>query len=155
YQQTITQVGVRLNIGQTALSQIGKLAQGAKTTVMTSQYVLGNDGLTQDQKTVRSQFDQILGLLNTTAGDRYLFSGRAVDQPAVETSDVILEGDGVRAGLKQVIAERKLADLGADGLGRLILGGGGTSVDLTEEAAPFGLKLAGVNSNLSGATTSG
>ena len=92
------------------------LAQKAKTTVMTSQYVINGENLTRDQKTVRSQFDQILSLLNSSAGDRYLFSGRNVDQPAVESSDPILEGDGVRAGLKQVIAERRLADLGADGL---------------------------------------
>ena len=32
-----------------------------------------------------------------------------------------MNGDGARAGLKQIIAERKQADLGADGLGRLVI----------------------------------
>ena len=62
-----------------------------------------------------SQLDEILGLLNTPAGDRYLFSGRAGDKPAIETLDHILNGDGARAGFKQIIAERKQADLGATG----------------------------------------
>ena len=157
YRQAITQVGVRLDVAQTALSQMSDLAQSAKTTVMTSQYILNNDGVTRDQKTVRSQFDQILSLLNSSAGERYLFSGRAVDQPAVDTSAHILEGDGLRAGLRQVIAERKLADLGADGLGRLVLSAPtATSVSVAEDAvSPFGLKLAGVYSTLSGATVSG
>ena len=47
-----------------------------------------------------SQLDEILGLLNTPAGDRYLFSGRAGDKPATETLDHILNGDGARAGLE-------------------------------------------------------
>jgi flagellar hook-associated protein 3 FlgL len=157
YQQTITQVGVRLDIAQTALTQMSGIAQSAKTTVMTSQYVLNGENLTLDQKTVRSQLDQMLSLLNTSSGDRYLFSGRSVDKPAVETSDHILEGDGVRAGLKQVIAERKLADLGADGFGRLVLSApSATAVAVAEDAvSPFGLKLAGVSSTLTGATVSG
>ena len=92
----------------------------------------------------------MLGLLNTQAGDRYLFSGRAIDQPAVETLDHIMNGDGARAGLKQIIAERKQADLGANGLGRLMVGTPTTtSVALAEDAgSPFGFKLAGVNSTL-------
>ena len=58
------------------------------------------------QQTAQNSLDQLLGLLNTQAGDRYLFSGRATDQPAVETLDHILNGDGTRAGLKQLISER-------------------------------------------------
>src|SRR5438034_7409946 len=87
YQQTITQVGVRLDIAQTALTQMSDTAQSAKTTVMTSQYVLNGENLTRDQKTVRSQFEQMLSLLNTSSGDRYLFSGRSVDRPAGETAE--------------------------------------------------------------------
>ena len=43
------------------------------------------------QTTAQFSLDEMLGLLNTQAGDRYLFSGRATDQPAVETLDHILE----------------------------------------------------------------
>ena len=51
----------------------------------------------------------------------YLFSGRATDQPPMDTLDHILNGDGARAGLKQLISERNQADLGASGLGRLVI----------------------------------
>ena len=76
-------------------------------------------------------------LLNTPAGDRYLFSGRAGDKPATETLDHILNGDGARAGLKQMIAERNQADLGANGLGRLAhpAGGGLAGQHLGRDAA--------------------
>jgi hypothetical protein len=60
----------------------------------------------------------------------------------------------VRAGFKQVLAERRQADLGADGLGRLtVTAPTPSSVQVAEDAiSPFGLKLAGVTSNLNGAT---
>ena len=61
-------------------------------------------------------------MLNTAADGRYLFSGRTVDQEPVASTDQILNGNGAQAGLKQVIDERKQADLGASGLGRLIVG---------------------------------
>ncbi len=82
-----------------------------------------------------------------SADGRYLFSGRAVDQPPVETTDHILNGDGLKAGLKQIIDERRQADLGASGLGRLVVGApAGASTSLTEDAvSPFGFKLAGVD----------
>ena len=78
----------------------------------------------------RAEFslDQLLALLNAQAGDRYLFSGRATDTPAVETLDHILNGNGARAGLKQLITERNQADLGADGRGRLTIGAGGPNI---------------------------
>lgn len=156
YQQTITNVGVRLDLMQTALQQFAKTSQDSKFSILNSQFVLHGDTQTQEQKRAVSQLDQALALLSTRADERYLFSGRNVDQPPVASGDAIINGDGLRAGLKQVIAERLAADLGASGLGRLAVGGAGTSVALTEDAAPpFGFKLAGANSSLTGSTVTG
>jgi hypothetical protein len=109
------------------------------------------------QQTAQSSLDEMLGLLNTQAGDRYLFSGRATDQPAVATLDHILNGSATQAGLKQLISERKQADLGADGLGRLAINQPtATSVAVSEDAvSPFGFKLASVSSNLTNGTVTG
>ena len=67
-----------------------------------------------------------------------------------------MNGTTTQAGLKQVIAERKQADLGASGLGRLVTSPAPTptSVQVAEDAAgsPFGLKLNAVSSTLTGAT---
>ena len=56
----------------------------------------------------------MVGILNTQVGDRYIFSGSAIDTPAVASADDILNGTPGKAGLKQVIAERQQADLGAE-----------------------------------------
>jgi flagellar hook-associated protein 3 FlgL len=94
-------------------------------------------------------------MLNAKSGDRYLFSGRATDTAPVASSDTILNGDGAQAGLKQVIQERKQADVGTSGLGRVVLTTPSTtSVQIAEDASPsaFGLKLNAITSTLTGAT---
>ena len=149
---------MRLNLAQTALTQFDDIVHDFKTTTVVSQYRLAGGGQTNEQKSAYTQLDQMLGLLNTQAGDRYIFSGRSVDQPAVGGIDSIMNGEGAKAGLKQLINERRQADLGANGLGRLaITAPTATSVQLAEDAAPssFGFKLASVTGNLTGATLAG
>jgi len=153
---TITNVGFRLNVAQSALGRIGDISDQVRSATVMGANVESN-GSTIAQSTAYSELGELLSLLNTQAGDRYLFSGRAIDRPAVETLDHIMNGDGARAGFKQVVAERKQADLGAGGLGRLaITAPTTTSVQVAEDAvSPFGFKLASVSSTLTGATVTG
>jgi flagellin-like hook-associated protein FlgL len=154
YQDAISQAGVRLDLMQTALTQFDSLSQQTKSKILQSQYALGGTSQTQDQINAKGTLDSLIGMLNTSADGRYLFSGRAVDQAPVDTTDHILDGDGAKAGLKQVISERRQADLGASGLGRLVVGApGGSVTSLAEDAvSPFGFKLAGATTTIAGAT---
>jgi len=157
YADSGTQVGVRISLQQTVLSQIQSIGNTVKSATRTQPFDLDGSGQTATQRAAKAQLDQILGALNTPAGDRYLFSGRAGDKPATDTLDHILNGDGARAGLKQVIAERNQADLGSNGLGRLqIPAAAGSAVTISEETPPtvFGMKLASVTP-LNGATVTG
>jgi len=157
YGDSITQVNVRVSLQQTALSQILSVRNTVKSAALTQGFDLDGSGQTATQRSARAQLDQILSALNTPAGDRYLFSGRAGDKPATDTLEHILDGDGTRAGLKQVIAERSQADLGPSGLGRLqIPAAAGSLVTIAEDTPPtvFGMKLASV-SPLNGATVTG
>jgi flagellar hook-associated protein 3 FlgL len=155
YDEAITNVGVRINLAQSALGRLTDITHAVKGGAVQSSGINSN-GSTTAQSMAYSEFSEMLGLLNTRAGDRYLFSGRAADQPAVDTLDHILNGDGTRDGLMQVTAERKQADLGAFGLGRLLIPALPpltTVVNVAEDAvSPFGFKLAGVTSNLTGST---
>src|SRR3954447_17841274 len=81
YANSITQIGVRTSVQQTALSQIADLGNTVKSATLTQQFDLDATGQTATQRAAGTQLDQILGLLNTPAGDRYLFSGRAGDKP--------------------------------------------------------------------------
>ena len=155
---TITIVGTRIGITQTALSQISQVGSEVKAATLLPNFNIDATGQTTEQKTAQDQLDQILSLLNTQIGDRFVFSGTAVTQPAVETTDHILNGNGAQAGLKQLISERNQADLGTSGLGRLLIPApAGTNVSIGEDVAgsPFGFKLAGVSSTLAGAVVTG
>ena len=158
FNDTIANVGTTISLQQVALQQIGRIGNLVQSSTTQASFAIDGTGQTTSQKTAQNQLDQILSLLNTPGTNGYLFSGSGLDQPAVDTTDHILNGNGAQAGLKQVIAERNLADLGADGLGRLVIPPAvGAVVSVTEDAAssPFGLKLAGVNSTLTGATVTG
>jgi flagellar hook-associated protein 3 FlgL len=99
----------------------------------------------------------MVGILNTPAGDRYMFSGTATNTPATVSVDQMINGTATQAGLKTLIAERAQAD-GTTGTGRLtITQPTSTSVSVAEDAAgsPFGLKLSNVTSTLTGATVTG
>jgi flagellar hook-associated protein 3 FlgL len=154
YNDTISMAMTRINLAQNALTNMASV--GGSIQSLLSGSASGNNA-GPAQLTAQSSLQQLLGLLNTRAGDRYLFSGLATDQASVETYDHILNGDGARAGLTQIIDERSQADLGADGLGRLAISQPtSTSVSVAEDAvSPFGFKLASASSTLGNATVSG
>lgn len=155
YNDTITSVGVRLDLAQSALGRIGDIGREVKSVITQS---TSAEGRNTAQVHANSSLGELLGLLNTKAGDRYLFSGLASDQPAVQSLNQILDGDAGRAGFRQIVAERLQADLGASGLGRLDVSSlAPTQVALSEEmpATVFGFKLSGISTTLSGATVSG
>jgi flagellar hook-associated protein 3 FlgL len=152
---TITNVDFRLKVAQSSLQRIGEISDEVRSSTILGANV-DSSGSTVAQSTANAELNELLSLLNTQAGDRYLYSGRAIDKPAVETFDHIMNGDGARAGFKQVVDERRQADVGS-GLGRLLITAPtATSVQVAEDAvSPFGFKLASVTSGLTGATVTG
>jgi flagellar hook-associated protein 3 FlgL len=159
YGNAISFAGTNISLAQNALSEIGSVNDAVAQAVTGSPpFTLDGNGQTTAQSGAVSQLDAVLSALNSQAGGNYLFSGTAVKQPAVATTDEILNGNGAQAGLKQVIAERAQADLGTSGLGRLLIPpAAGATVSISDDSttSPFGFKLAGITSNLSGATVAG
>jgi flagellar hook-associated protein 3 FlgL len=156
FENTNSTITTTLGIAEGALTQIGNIQNQVQSDAMQSKaFALNASGQTTLQVNAASQLDEILSSLNTQVGDNYLFSGSAPNQKSVDTTDHILNGNGAAAGLKQVISERSQADVGASGLGRLVIPAVvGSTVSINEDVAgsPFGIKLAGVSSTLTGAT---
>jgi flagellar hook-associated protein 3 FlgL len=156
YTNTTSAVSTTLGVAQSVLTQIGDVGTDVGQSISEQgSFTLDGSGQTSTQQTAASDFDQLLSLLNTQVGTNYLFSGSAVNQPATASTDAILNGTGTQDGLTQIIAQRQAADLGASGLGRLSVGLTGSTVSVSQDGSPFGFVLAGVNSSLTGATTSG
>lgn len=143
HQSNVGDAGVRLSLMGQGVTRLAEIASSLASSLPPS---LGAGPIGQTSTTLSAEegLRQAIELLNTEVDGRYLFSGRSPDIVPVASYDAMLDGEPGRAGLRQLIAERKEADAGPDGRGRLAVGGAGSAATLTEEAAglPFGLKVA-------------
>jgi flagellar hook-associated protein 3 FlgL len=157
FSDTMSNISTTIGIANTGLQSMVDIGTIVLNSANSSMQSLNSAGQTIAQQTATSQLSSMLGILNMQAGDRYLFSGGAINTPSVASMDDILNGTTPQVGLKQVIAERQQAD-GTTGLGRLVITAPtATSVQVAEDVAgsPFGLKLSAVSSSLTGATVTG
>ena len=155
---TMTHVNTVIGAVNTSLQSLSKIGGQVQSGASATPQNLTSSGQTTGQQTASSNLSAIVGILNTQVGDRFIFSGSATDRPALASADDILNGTNTQAGLKQVIAERRQADLGLNGLGRLNLSASATMpITLSEDVAgsPFGFKLGSVTSSLTNATVTG
>lgn len=157
YSNTATLLNTRINVANLSLQGISDAGSEVKGAAAGATLTLDNNGQTAGQATAMASFTQMIALLNTNVGGRYMFSGRATDTPATQPADVILNGTGTQAGLKQLIDERSQAD-GTSGLGRTVITSPTpTSVTIGEDVAgsPFGLKLSAITTSSASATVTG
>ena len=155
---TMTNVNTIISAANTALQTLSDIGGQVQSSASTTPQDIGSTGQTVAQGNAASEFAALVGVLNTQVGDRYIFSGSAINTPAVASVDSIMNGTGTQAGLKQVMAQRLQADVGTNGMGRLVVSQPTpTSVQVGEDVAgsPFGLKLNSVSSTLTGATVTG
>ena len=161
YADSATNVTTRVGLVSLSLQGLSDIAARIGTSARNIDLTLNANGQTTGQVAARGAFADALSLLNSDAGGRYLFSGRALDTPATAGADEILDGEGMRAGLRQIIAERRQADIGSglgNGIGRVVLTMPAvTAINLAEDVAgsPFGMKLDGVASTLTGVVVTG
>lgn len=158
YTDTITNVNVNINLANTALQSLTTIRNTVQTGSANTAQDLNVNGQTVAQNTAAAQFGSMVGVLNTQSGNRYLFSGTAVNTQSVADAGDIINGTTTQAGFKTVLAERQAADLGASGKGRLVqTQPTASSVQVAEDAAgsPFGLKIKALSSTLTGATVTG
>jgi flagellar hook-associated protein 3 FlgL len=158
FTDTMTNVTTSINVANTALQSLVNVGTTVQNSANSSSPTLNNSGQTTGQQTASAELSSMLDILNTQSGNSYVFSGSATNTPSVASMDNILNGTTTQAGLKQVISERQQADLGTNGLGRVVISSPTpTSVQVAEDVAgsPFGLKLNSISSSLTGSTVTG
>ena len=164
YQQTNQMVSLRLRMMDSTLTRMEAIPGEAKAGFDPAALDVQEDGRTSAQKAAGVSLDEVLYLLNAEVDGRYLFAGNQTREKPVAESKPILDGAGGKAGFRTVLAQRKLADLGANvgtaadplHLGRTVIGSDPASnvVTFAEDGYghPFGFKIAPASSNLTGAT---
>ncbi len=158
YVSTINQASIRIETVTVHLSRLREIAADTRQTALTGEFDAIANGQTQLQVGAKIDLEESLALLNFEINGTHYFAGRDSSTRPVLTADEILDGNGAQAGLKQVISERRQADLGADGRGRLSVPVPVANVvSLSEDVAgsPFGVKLESVTGSLTGTTISG
>jgi len=162
YSATITQTLIRISLVQEHLSRLNDIASATKSAAFGDQFELIENGRTQLQLGARSDLDEVVALLNFELAGTHYFSGNTTDTSPVVPAEQILNGVGGQAGFRQILTERNAADLGASGLGRVAIttstsaGPVSENVQLAEDGVhPFGFKIAGINSTLTGVAASG
>ena len=115
------------------------------------------DGRLAAQNVVKERLGLMIEMLNTNDTSTYVFGGKESNTPPVISKEEMLDGTPGKAGLKQLVSERKQADLGADSLGRTAITRTGATVNFAETVAnlPFGFKIQSVTSTLDNATVTG
>ncbi|MBR0843999.1 flagellar protein [Bradyrhizobium liaoningense] len=157
YTDTITNVNVNINLANTALQSLTTIRTNTQTGSASTAQDLNVNGQTVAQNTAAAQFGSMVGVLNTQSGNRYLFSGTAYSKQPVANAGDIINGTTTQAGFKTVMAERQAADLGANGMGRLVQTQTAGVIKVAEDSptSPFGLKIKSVSSTLTGAIVTG
>src|SRR6476659_1577600 len=107
FSDTMSNINTNIGITNTALQSMVDIGTTVLNSANSSMQTLNSAGQSIGQQTASSQLSSMLGILNMQAGDRYLFSGGAINTPSVATMDNILNGTTTQAGLKTVISERR------------------------------------------------
>ncbi len=147
--KAIEQGDLRISVMTRTLEGFAKEALDGKSEARPGAYVASANGEVPGQILARNRLAQTIDMLNAEVDGRYLFSGRTHDVKPVERMETILNGDGAgRAGVRQLIDERRQADAGVGDMGRLVSSVAGTTVTLAREAAnpPYGFTIRGAAS---------
>ncbi|MEO0635938.1 MAG: hypothetical protein AAFY73_04760 [Pseudomonadota bacterium] len=144
-------VDMRVSIADVTLTRMQDLRTDAKAAIDPSNFTLNGGGKTSDQQVAQLLLEEFHALLQSDVGGRHIFGGREVNTNPVEGLNSILYGNGTQAGVNTYIDERRQADQGANGLGRLTVPAlGGTTVSFQGEAPgnmPFGAKITSITSD--------
>jgi flagellin-like hook-associated protein FlgL len=159
YRQTIQQSQIRLNVMDRNVDRMRIIADETRTGQARWQGFEPDPstGLTGQQKIADLDFDQVIDMLNEQIDGRYLFGGRTTDVKPVLDRKTMFDGDGTRAGLKQMINERRQAELGATQTGRLAVAGALNVATVEREASPnvYGFQITSITETLSNGTVAG
>src|SRR6202049_4693143 len=98
FTDTMGNINTNINIANTALQGMVDIGRTVGNSANSSSQTLNSAGQTVAQQTATSQLSSMLGILNMQAGDRYLFSGAAINTPSVASVDDILHGTTTQAG---------------------------------------------------------
>lgn len=145
YGANIQQVNLRLSFYNNALTRMDKMEGEARSSAVQGQYGSNNINMSTLPGLSKARLDELITILSADVNGRYLYGGAKTDSAPVRPTEELINGAGGRAGYATVVTERRAADLGPAGTGRLTVVNDALApqtVLLAEDGAhPFGMKL--------------
>lgn len=124
---------LRIDFLDNAVTRLNEIEADVRGDFSASGIGANGISLASATQTSRARLDEILSILNSDLNGRQMFAGNQTDSKPVVTTDMLLNGDGTHAGLKQLISERKRADAGGlTALGDATNGHGRIDIDLIQ-----------------------
>jgi flagellar hook-associated protein 3 FlgL len=151
FSATIQDAELRLKLMDLSITRLQKSASDTRSDLLSAGSTFDVKGKTTAQTGAEQRLSEAVDLLNQNIDGRYLFAGRASDTKPVLPASVLLDGTGLQAGVKTLIAERKLADLGT-GSGRLATSLAGTTLSVSATGGAFGFGVSNITTGITGAT---
>src|SRR5690554_3693887 len=166
----IATVDLRLSFLDKTMTRLQKIESEGRNATVQGQYGTNNINMATLPSLSKARLDEIVTLLNSDVAGRYLFGGSNTDSAPVPDTNVLLDGQGGKAGFKTVLNERVAADAGTNGRGRLTTGvvvgvpempavpgpaapATASVVTLAEDGVhPFGFKLSNISTTASAAS---
>lgn len=155
FSANIDTVNLRLSFLDKTMTRFDKIESEGRNAAVQGQYGTNNINMATLPSLSKARLDELVTLLNSDVAGRYLFGGSNTDSAPLPDTTVLLNGQGGKAGFQAVVSERKAADAGVDGRGRLTSThvAASTAVTLAEDGVhPFGMKVSTMSST-SGAVT--
>lgn len=159
FSSNIDTVNLRLSFLDKTITRLDAIEAEGRSSAVQGQYGTNNINMATLPGLSKARLDELVTLLNSDVAGRYLFGGSNTDRAPLPDTNVLLDGQGGKAGFKTVLNERKAADLGDDGMGRLnsnlVVGdpplpGPATASVLTlseDGVHPFGFKLSTISTS--------
>jgi len=120
FQSNISMVDLRLDFLSNTLARLDEIEADSRGSVASGGIGSNGSNMITTQTLAGARLDEVITLLNSEVNGRFLLSGGHSDRKPVASLSAIMDGEGGRDGFRTVVGERKLADAGADGKGRLI-----------------------------------
>ena len=82
FTDTMTKLNTTISVANTALQSLVDIGTQVQNATAAASQALNSSGQSIAQQNAGAQLGSMLGILNTQSGDRYIFSGAAIDTPS-------------------------------------------------------------------------
>ncbi len=156
FKENIKTIELRLSVLDDVVSRLDTIESDARAATMAGSGGKEALNLETAPTLAASRLDEVLTLLNSDIAGRHLFGGSKTETKPIASPLDILSGSGTRAGLSQVVDQRRQADLGTAQMGRLGVTTAADTVTLARDGNhPFGMQLGLASTTSANITVSG